>query len=113
MPSVVGTASSVFTFQDAFGGGSLLGTVNAGGYGLFFSSEGHPSHDVALRLAGHALVAFMPPAGLAETIETLSDYFEFHVGPKLALARGEEANVVTGTVTSRTVARAPILEEQG
>lgn len=113
MPSVAGTASSIFTLHDAFGGGSLLGTVNAGGYGLFFSSEGQPSHDVALRLAGHALVAFMPPAGLTEAIETLSDYFEFHVSPKPALARGEEGNALTGDVISRTVARAPILEEQG
>jgi len=104
-----GTASS-FSVYDAFGGGSLVGTVNASGYRLYFSAEAEQEHDLALRLAGHALVAFMPPMGLSEVLETLSDYYEFHSSVPPQIGEGGSTQLLIGDVVSHRVATAPEID---
>jgi len=71
-------------------------TVNASGYDLTFE-HAEEREDRVRRLMGCLFVSFMPSQGLPETIETLTDYFEYYA-PRELPALPESVREHPGTV---------------
>ena len=82
----------------------LHGAVAGAGYGVEFSNQLTSAEEALRRLLAHVMIVAMPPEGLGETVECLSDVIEFHQDRVAAFAAPKKQRSIErrGRVTDVT-----------